>query len=552
MKQGNAIGLLLLLSVLSACHRPIVETPNSTSKQQELSAIDSLLWTQPDSALARLLPCCDTVSDRHYANLLLAELLYKNYYEQTNRGELLKAVGYYDSLANAHGTSRQRFLAARAHYINGVGYYELDSVVPACEEYLKAVEIMEESFSEKELVGKKAQFMALTYTHICGLFSDQYLHEQAIYFGKQALLYYDQYDATAWHKAWILDEIGLNFDMMEQWDSASYYYKKAIAVLPDTNNLVYRDVMAAEALLQFNSGKAPKQAKRQLQHLVALAEDQQEFLARSLNISEIYFQEKNYDSARIYLNTVFDEIKLIDAKRQAAEWLVEICKFQGENPEVYADFLVPFANKEENKSEIKSQLTVLYNIFCQKKLELQYRYLTINRTLWVKIILSGLVLIFLIGVLLYHKKKKMVAVLTNQIIEEQSITRKRNSFDCFLSETICQEIILSTQGKNIKRSAVPQDYPELILNDSQLQQLALIVNRYFGPFESRLEQFSISFNPCLVNLCHLYLLGINEKQAAILLNRDYSSIKRYEKKLKKGFNTKEELVVFMRKIILMD
>ncbi|MBP5573928.1 MAG: hypothetical protein J6X40_07160, partial [Bacteroidales bacterium] len=138
-------------------------------------AIDSLMWTQPDSALNQLIQYYDTVSDRHYANLLLAELLYKNYYEQTNRTELLKAVAYYDSLSCP-------FLAARAHYINGVGYYERDSVVLACEEYLKAVEIMEEHFAEKELVKQKAQFMALTYTHLCGLFSDQYLHEQAIYF----------------------------------------------------------------------------------------------------------------------------------------------------------------------------------------------------------------------------------------------------------------------------------------------------------------------------------------------------------------------------------
>ena len=46
------------------------------------------------------------------------------------------------------------------------GYYELDSIVEACEEYILALEIMEEHFDEKELVGKKARFMALTYTHL--------------------------------------------------------------------------------------------------------------------------------------------------------------------------------------------------------------------------------------------------------------------------------------------------------------------------------------------------------------------------------------------------
>lgn len=46
------------------------------------------------------------------------------------------------------------------------GYYELDSIVEACEEYILALEIMEEHFDEKELVGKKVRFMALTYTHL--------------------------------------------------------------------------------------------------------------------------------------------------------------------------------------------------------------------------------------------------------------------------------------------------------------------------------------------------------------------------------------------------
>ena len=36
------------------------------------------------------------------------------------------------------------------------GYYELDSIVEACEEYILALEIMEEHFDEKELVGEKS------------------------------------------------------------------------------------------------------------------------------------------------------------------------------------------------------------------------------------------------------------------------------------------------------------------------------------------------------------------------------------------------------------
>ena len=114
MKGILPIGFILALLV-SACTRPnegSVETRHDTSllteTSHELSAIDSLMWQRPDSALMRLLPYFDTCRDdvhtvstsfdRHYANLLLAELLYKNDYIQSNRMELLQAVAYFDSL----------------------------------------------------------------------------------------------------------------------------------------------------------------------------------------------------------------------------------------------------------------------------------------------------------------------------------------------------------------------------------------------------------------------------------------------------------------------
>ena len=261
----------------------------------ELSAVDSLMWHQPDSALMRLLPyfndTCrdvsrnvsenannDTLEDvsgnvsttmtynRHYAHLLLAELIYKNDYAQTNRTELLQAVTYFDSLVrqapplkggrgdspplkggarragDSKTTSNLAFLDARAHYINGVGYYENDSVVEACKEYMKALEIMEDHFKENELIGHKAQFMALTYTHLTGLFSDFYLHEQTIYFGKKSLSYYQRFDALSWYKAWILNELGSQYDMLDNMDSATIYYQTAIDILNDTCNTIYRDI----------------------------------------------------------------------------------------------------------------------------------------------------------------------------------------------------------------------------------------------------------------------------------------------------------------------
>lgn len=505
-----------------------------------LSAIDTLMQSQPDSALTVLL---DEPTDEPYYQLLLSEALYKNDYAQTNRDELLVAMAFFDSVQDP-------FLAARCHYMNGVGFYEMDSVVPACEEYMKAIQIMEEHYTEKELVGYKAKFMALTYTRLCVLFSDQYLHEQAIYFGKQALHYYHKYDAEPWHVAWVLDEIGSQYFMMKQQDSACYYFDRAIKILNNTNDHTYRDIEATRALVSYREGGEKQQSLKQLKQLLSQAEDRNEYLARCLSISEIFFKEKDYDSAQVYLDLVFGESDNTSMKKLSAEWLVEICKNQGQNPDVYTDFLVPFATLEENHGVLRSQFMELYKIFNQNNIERKHQTVIKEQVKGIILILAGLLFVIITLSFLLHRRKKQVGFLTNHFVEEQSLFNKRKCFELFLNEAICQEIILSFQGKTIKRSSVPQDYQELILNDAQLQQLAMTVNRYFGSFEKRLEQNGVCLNQNLINLCHLYLLGMDEKQAAILLNRDYSSIKRYEKKLKNGFNTQEDLRIYLKNIVL--
>ena len=137
--------------VLAGCGYPpdspaLTGTPSQRgTASRTLENIDSLMWRQPDSALTVMLEFAESAEadsldefNGHYCQVLVAELLYKNDWGQSNREELLKAVGYFDSIvdgadgrnadargkADARGASLQRdvFLDARAHYINGVGF----------------------------------------------------------------------------------------------------------------------------------------------------------------------------------------------------------------------------------------------------------------------------------------------------------------------------------------------------------------------------------------------------------------------------------------------
>jgi len=183
----NVIGILLVLLLFPYCGRQEARQMEgqSSSAHAALAGIDTLMWHHPDSALAVMMEFAGSetadsldVFEGHYCQVLVAELLYKNDYWQSNRKELLKAVHYFDSIvgmdgADARGVSvreRDVFLAARAHYMNGVGFYERYSVVAACGEYLKALEMVETHFPGIETRhGTSLQpnhlprFMALTY-----------------------------------------------------------------------------------------------------------------------------------------------------------------------------------------------------------------------------------------------------------------------------------------------------------------------------------------------------------------------------------------------------
>lgn len=585
MKGLKITSVFFFAVLLTACHRPAAETRHATFPPQspELAAIDSLLWTQPDSALTRLILCYDTVSDRHYANLLLAELLYKNYYEQTNRAELGKAVTYYDSVFDP-------FLAARAHYINGVGYYERDSVVAACEEYLKAVEIMEEVFIEDELEGQKAWFLALTHTHLCELFSDQYLHEQAIYFGKNALKYYTKHNASIRQEAWVLNEIGLNYDMMEVLDSAFVYYNKGLEALPDTNNLTYRDLLVHRAFLKYEISKQPTTALNLLKQQLFLAESEKEYLSRCLTIGEIFFHELQFDSAVGYLSRVYHYSDNIDSKKQSAEWLVDISKAQGKDSEIheYTSFLAPFATQEENKSNIKSQLAEFCNRHKQRETEYRHQHKLIKQTRKTSIVIIILFLVLLCFLVLYRTNKKKKLRLEAQIQEEQyahkikqkalsgrlkrsnealQIQKKRandrakelaqqskqatwGTLDGFMKEDVCQIIRALLADKVIKREAKRGAFPELQLSDTQLQALSLAAEKHFSGFEKMLTDMYPKISRSGINQCLLYLLNLEDVQVAALLSCDYTTIKRRSLKIKTAFNTEKEPRQFIRELIL--
>ena len=622
MKRWCSIVFLVGIVAFSACNHH-VETRHGTSLptdvSPELSAIDSLMWQRPDSALSCLLPyfdtCCRDVSrnvsgnindvlagdvsgnvstthDCHYANLLLAELLYKNDNPQLNRAELLQAVDYYDSLYActdvARNVSTNAFLDARAHYINGVGYYERDSVVEACAEYLKALEVMEDSFDEAEIIGNKANLMALLFAHLTDEFSDQYLHEQSIYFGKKSLKYFKKYDAISWNVSWVLNEIGSHYDVLGDYDSAGYYYNLGLFLLSDTNNLNYRDLTTRLAFLSYKKEKDPILSLNQLFSMLSQAESKQEFISRCLTIGEIYYHEKEFDSAWLYLNNVYDQSQNIGAKKQAAEWLVEICKAQNNMQDMhkFAEFLVPFANQEENNSGTRSQLTELYNRFKQKELEQRQHHEKNKQATLTLLVFGGMLIVILFVIFLYRKNKQSKQKLESQMeierhshkmqqaalagrlkrsnaaLKEQdkkviiaptnSSVNKQIVVEKYAEEPICRQIldVCNDKNKPIKSSVPVSAYKDIALSDAQKAQLKEAAIRHYSELFNELKRKYPELKEKDLFYCYLCLLGLDNVQIAAMTQLSYRTIWEREKRLQQLFHTEDKMAIILNEILI--
>ena len=376
-----------------------VETPTA-----ELSTIDSLMWHRPDSAFALLLdfassPKADSldVFNGHYCQVLISELLYKNDYEQSNRPDLLEAVVYFDSLllADTRGVSLREsgrrdashasvknaknvaptfaFLDARAHYINGVGYYEQGDMVQACAEYLKTLEVMEEYFGEKELVGHKARFMYYTYNRLGDLFYSQFMMESSITCFEKALSYYMIEPTSPTGVSGILNLIGVQYDMIGKKDSALYYYERAMENISDTNSLIYRNVLSSKTLLSYQMNQDVQSAIKKLKAIVGQTTDEKERLARYLTMGDIYYEEGRYDSAQYYLELVFQNNEDIVSKIRAAEFLRTIYDDIGDKEKAYTcvNFLAIHKKSDAESKAFVSNLNELFQNYLDQKKEKQ-------------------------------------------------------------------------------------------------------------------------------------------------------------------------------------
>jgi len=576
MKLKHIIGSLFLgLLLIVACTKQEPQYYWSEDAPRVV-AIDSLLQQQPDSALAYL-EWFDSIDYggigapyNHYLDLMLSEAAFKVRKEVVLADEIGAAVACFDSLAEAYPQADNlAFLSARAHYMNavcinnGIIFTDDSLTMLACQEYYKALEIMEKHFDEEQMVGHKASFTALIFARLANVYSDKFLIEPTIYFYKNVLNYKQKAFNPPSSLANTLFFLGYEYEKSEQFDSALYYYDQSLACMNDTTGVLYRNVINRKALSSYHvahDGQASVDALKR----IAWAGNEFEMYDRFLGIGYVYKLDNQFDSSIVYLNRVFNEAPSLFLQTQSADYLREIYEDRDESEMAgeYARFVTQNTPPEFGTKADEWRFTNLFQEYLQQKQEktrLQEARHNQGRVMRIILPLLALLTVLAVWLLLYRRRHQRTEaekqVLSGQLQEQGealSAMKKRVEAASFAEEPICRLIMERVNEGQFKSKVDYLVYKDYALNKEQLLALREAADIHFGQFTSRLTKYFPSLTKGDIDYCCLYLLGVEEADVAALMQRAFNTVCERSRKLKGIFGSDEPLSATLRKMAKAD
>lgn len=588
--------LIASLVLLCCCGRVKTVSPvlNETPHRAALDAVDTLLQQQPDSALTALLAFNDAICDsvlnpweRSRFHLMLAELLYKNDYTQNNRAELLAATAYYDSLSGRHPFDAPlAYLQARAHYMDGVGWYEQDSIVPACQAYLKALQVMESHFEDNEMDRNMIRFMGLINSRLSELFFFNEGYAAAIETSKRMLYYYlrigeNKRIVNAYKR------IGHSYSAIEQNDTAFFYMNMARRLSEKEHLNSYQYILRESASLYYDI-EMTDSAFKMARQAMNLSVSRDDSLTSCYVLGQLFFREQQYDSAIFYLKQSINRNQF-STQLSSAQLLKEAYEALGdmEQAAIYAQPYNEGLEKYLDKASDKTEIVNLYNacrLQQQDSRHSAWRRKSIGRVMLGIGVLLVLLAIYFVRRGRRHAEKmqqendtlreekqkveweqsKMSGRMrrANEMLKEKDdiideknrensllkmrLEQQSADMPSFAEEPVCRQILDAVASENIKSTVDMKIYSAIALTRQQQEQLRMAVERHYGTFAESLKKAYPKLTNDDLNYCRLYLLGLNEVQIAALMQKSYPSVWERADKLKRIFGTDEKIAVFLQ------
>ena len=572
MKLVHIIVGLLLVCFGASCSRTM-ESEISWQKNSypRLVVVDSLLQSDPDSALKHLEQFYESFSpvlspSFEYMSLMLSEACFKVRREVAYCDEVKVALTYFDSVSSVYTHDKDMaFLSARTHYMNavcinnGIIFTDDSLTMLACNEYYKALEIMEQQFDEEQIVRHKAGFMALIYARLANIYSDKFLIEPTIYFYNNVLNYKRKAYNPPSSLANTLFFLGYEYEKSEQYDSALHYYDQSLACIKDTTGILYRNIINRKALSSYHVGYDASASVVALKHIAFVGNEFEKY-DRYLGIGYIYKLDNQYDSAIVYLNQVYEDAPSLFLKTQSADYLREIYEDRGESDKAgqYARFVAQNTPPEFGTKADEWRFTSLFQDYLQQKQEntrLQEAKLNRERIMKIVLPLLALIAVFAVWMLINRKQHKRTEaekqVLSGQLQEQGealSAMKKRVEAASFAEEPICRLIIERVNEGQFKSKVDYIVYKDYALTKEHLLALREAADIHFEQFTTRLKKEYPALTKGDIDYCCLYLLGVEETDVAALMQRAFNTVCERSRKLKSIFGSEEPLSITLRKI----
>ncbi len=344
------------------------------------------MTAHPDIALDMIIKLADTIDEDNMTKndyfeyqILLAEALYKNNYQQTNDSAVIEAVWFYDSLAQQHSTNTDVLLQqARTHYYRGVALEEKEFILEACSEYYNSLKTLDNINIENNNRKEINHFKALTYNRLAWLYYNLNSTDISLVYLNNAndlFIVCDDYQSTITNIKLIA---GTYYHEKHNTETTLYYLNIADSLIKEVpiNAASIRDINSLRATYLFDNGEKAL-AYELMNNIIEEAETDKEIMTFYYVLAEMYFKDKNFSDALLFYKKAFprDRYTMIGC----ASRIIDICKITGDTEiaNYYAPYLAEKSLDEISISPISTELTTLYNQYYAEK------HLKAKRKAWI-------------------------------------------------------------------------------------------------------------------------------------------------------------------------
>ncbi|WP_165022574.1 tetratricopeptide repeat protein [Dysgonomonas sp. ZJ279] len=374
--------LLLILSFLFSCKK------NDLSLDLLIQA-QSTVATKPIDAL-KLLDSIHNPKDmdrnsymQYIITLTQAKLIANQ--DVTSDSLIVEAQKYFNNTKNPQKAALANFYAGRV-------YQEKQMHDEAMKAFLQAETYARQS-NNNILIGKCIHNIGFSYF-------ERNIMDSSIVRARQALEYFSKSDNTESLKAHTINLIGRTYEALRIYDSAYFYFDKSLEIANRIGDKPLQAIAISNIGLAYDGMKEYKKAVDYYQKALTMTSNPIDSVRIHLNLSILYIQKNQTDSAIHYNNLMKDKLSLISDNymiRNAYKFLAKSNKEAGNEKEAeyYSNLQKQVEQKilEVNNSQRLSDIERKYQLSLREK---ELESLQVRSYLHMSIGISVAILIVLI------------------------------------------------------------------------------------------------------------------------------------------------------------